>query len=89
MKAHDRSVAGIRCSEVLDDLSDYLDGELTDERVRRIEAHLQGCDWCERFGGDFGHAIGSLRTALASPPAAPTGVHSRLMERLQDLDDER
>jgi anti-sigma factor RsiW len=86
MKAHDRSVAGIRCSEVLDDLSDYLDGELPEARVHRIEAHLRGCDWCERFGGDFGAAIASLREALASPPDAPDAVHARLMRRLKDAD---
>lgn len=82
MKAHDRSVAGIRCTEVLDDLSDYLDGDLAADRVRRIEAHLKGCDWCERFGGDFADAITALRARLAAPPAPPPGVHSRLMKRL-------
>lgn len=86
MKAHDRSVAGIRCSEVLDDLSDYLDGELPEPRVRRIEAHLRGCDRCERFGGDFATAITSLRAALAAPPAAPEDLHTRLMRRLEDAD---
>ena len=82
MQAHDRSVAGIRCTEVLDDLSDYLDGELTADRVRQIEAHLEGCDWCERFGGDFADAIASLRARLGAPPAPPEAVHDRLMERL-------
>ena len=83
MKAHDRTVAGIRCTEVLDDLSDYLDGELPEDRVRTIEAHLRGCDWCERFGGDFADAITSLRARLAAPPAPPAGVHERLMQRLE------
>ena len=82
MEAHDRSVAGVRCTEVLDDLSDYLDGELAPERVRQIEAHLMGCDWCERFGGDFADAITALRARLATPPPPPTDVHGRLMERL-------
>ena len=82
MKAHDRSVAGIRCTEVLDDLSDYLDGELPPDRIRQIEAHLKGCDWCERFGGDFTDAITTLRARLAAPPEPPPEVHGRLMERL-------
>lgn len=84
MKAHDRSVAGIRCTEVLADLSDYLDGELPDEQAARIEGHLAGCDWCERFGGDFGAAVRALRQRLAAPPAPPAGVHERLHERLED-----
>lgn len=85
MKAHDRSVAGIRCTEVLEDLSDYLDGELPDERVARIEAHLAGCDWCERFGGDFGAAIRALRQRLGAAQAPPPEVHERLHERLEDI----
>lgn len=82
MKAHDRTVAGIRCTEVLDDLSDYLDGELPDDRVAKIEAHLRGCDWCERFGGDFADAIAGLRDRLGPPPEPPADLRARLMERL-------
>lgn len=82
MKAHDRSVAGIRCTEVLADLSDYFDGELTSERRTQIEAHLYGCDWCERFGGDFSAAIVALRRELATAPPDPQ-LHRRLMERLE------
>ena len=85
MKAHDRSVAGIRCTEVLDDLSDCLDGELSADRVRQIEAHLEGCDWCERFGGDFADAIARLRARLAPPPEPPPDVHERLMRRLEQI----
>ncbi len=84
MKAHDRSVAGIRCTEVLDDLSDYFDGELDHGRAEQIEAHLKGCDWCERFGGDFTVAITTLRRELGEAPEPPPDVHHRLMERLQD-----
>ncbi|NIP82683.1 MAG: hypothetical protein GWM90_27075 [Gemmatimonadetes bacterium] len=82
--AHDRSVAGIRCSEVLRDLSDYLDGDLPPEAVRRIEDHLRGCDWCARFGGDFAGAIKALRSRLGPAAAPPAGVHERLMARLEE-----
>jgi hypothetical protein len=49
--AHDREVAGLRCTQVLAHLSDYLDGELDPQTRAQVEAHVQGCDWCERFGG--------------------------------------
>lgn len=88
MKAHDRSVAGIRCTEVLDDLSDYLDGELASARVQQMEAHLRGCDWCERFGGDFTEVIGALRDRLGAPPQPPADVHGRLMDRLREATDD-
>ncbi len=83
MKAHDREVAGIRCTDVLGDLSDYLDGELPSEHVARIEAHLRGCDWCERFGGDFSRAVTTLREELGRAPEPATDVHDRLMRRLR------
>lgn len=87
MRAHDRQVAGIRCTEVLVDLSDYLEGELPRERVARIEAHLRGCDWCERFGGDFARAITGLRRELGPAVGAPEEVHERLMRRLGEATD--
>ncbi len=83
MKAHDREVAGIRCTDVLDDLSAYFDGDLSPEKVDRIEAHLRGCDWCERFGGDFTRAITGLRQQLSQPDSSPPELHDRLMDRLK------
>ena len=59
--AIEREVAGLRCSEVLAELSDYLDGDLEAARRARIEAHLQGCDACERFGASFTAAVHALR----------------------------
>lgn len=80
--AHDREVAGIRCTEVLADLSDYLDGSLSPERRARIDAHLRGCDWCTHFGGAFAATVNALRDRLrtAEPPEA--GVRERLHRRL-------
>lgn len=84
MSAHDRVVAGLRCTQVLDDLSDYFDGDLPPERVARIDAHLAGCDWCERFGGDFAGAITALRERLAAPAPPAPSAHARLMARLEE-----
>ena len=80
--AHDREVGGIRCREVLAALSDYLDGEVDAATGRRIEAHVAGCDWCERFGGHFGAVVGELRRALATPQPLPDAVSERLRARL-------
>ncbi|MCA9550505.1 MAG: zf-HC2 domain-containing protein [Myxococcales bacterium] len=83
--AHDREVAGLRCTEVLARLSDYLDGDLSPEEVAQVQGHLRGCDWCERFGSQMGEVVGKLRRELATPPDAGPDVARRLMERL-DLD---
>lgn len=66
--AHDREVAGIRCTEVLAVLSDYLDGELDAATRARVEAHVGGCDWCEHFGGQFAATVGALKRRLDQPP---------------------
>jgi anti-sigma factor RsiW len=80
--AHDREVAGIRCSGVLSQLSDYVDGELAPADRAQIDAHLAGCDWCERFGGRFASVIGELRGSLSKPAVIDPAVSARLRERL-------
>jgi anti-sigma factor RsiW len=83
----ERMVAGLRCGEVLADLSDYLDGTLTAQRRAQIDEHLRGCTTCERFGGEFSAAIAALRRNLAEAQPLNHDVADRLRERLrQDLD---
>ncbi len=77
-----RVVAGIRCGEVLQRLSDYIDGELTPADAQRIEEHLLGCDWCEQFGGDFATAVNALRRQLAGDDINAES-RLRLRERLR------
>ncbi len=80
--AHDRSVAGIRCTEVLARLSDYIDDDLSHEARAQIDAHLAGCDWCERFGGQFAGVVADLRSSLRQPPAISEARKGRLRARL-------
>lgn len=60
----ERTVAGLRCGEVLEMLSDFIDGELDAPKRSRVEEHLRGCDWCERFGQRFTGIVTSLRREL-------------------------
>lgn len=81
----DREVAGIRCREVLEQLSSYLDGELSQEDARRIDSHLMGCDRCEHFGGRFGEAVAALRRELSAAAPVDDDVARRLRERLSQV----
>lgn len=36
----------MRCTDLLDALSDYVDGELDPSMCKELEAHLGGCDSC-------------------------------------------
>jgi len=81
--AHDREVAGIRCTEVLARLSDYLDGDLSAEQVATVQAHLRGCDWCERFGDQMSEVVTRLKAELGPAEPADDAVTERLLERLE------
>lgn len=80
--AIEREVAGMRCGEVLAELSDYLDGELAAERRGQVEAHLRGCDVCERFGAAFTAAIHALREAELASTAEEPAIFERLRARI-------
>lgn len=79
----ERTVAGVRCGEVLDLLPDYLEGTLPAEVREVAEAHLRGCDRCERFGGRYAGAVAALRRELAAPEPLPASMSERLRHRLR------
>jgi anti-sigma factor RsiW len=41
------------CQEVVELVTDYLDGALAPEDAARLEAHLQGCDGCTAYIEQF------------------------------------
>ncbi len=79
----ERVVGGLSCRDVLNDLSDYLDGQLPAVRREQVDTHLRGCPVCEQFGGEFGAAIAALRRSLAQPEPPEEGVVLRLRARLR------
>ncbi len=84
----ERTVAGLRCSEVLARLSDYIDGELEAAEVKQIEEHLLGCPNCERFGTNFGSMVVALRRAPDAPDTVDSELVSRLLTQLDALSSE-
>ena len=81
----ERTVAGLRCSEVLARLSDYIDGELDAVEVSEVEEHLLGCPNCERFGKNFGSMVVSLRSAPETAHRIDSELVSRLLGQLDEL----
>ena len=82
----ERLVGGLWCHEVLARLSDYLDGELEMSERDEVDAHLRVCDICERFGGDFAHAIKKIRVALITPPPLAHDLEERLQRAILESD---
>jgi anti-sigma factor (TIGR02949 family) len=81
---HEKVVAGLSCGQVLDRLSDYLDGDLPAQESARLEEHLRGCDGCARFGGEFRGVVESLRRHLARSRTLPSGFRERLRKALSE-----
>jgi anti-sigma factor RsiW len=77
-----RLVAGLWCTQVLEALPDFVEGSLAPEARAAAEAHLAGCDWCERFGGAYAGVVHALPTPAES---LPTDVAERLRARLRQL----
>lgn len=56
-----REVGGLWCHEVLELLPDVLEGELALGVEGAVQAHVQACDNCARFGAAYGAVVEALR----------------------------
>lgn len=77
----ERNVAGVWCSQVLEQLSEFVDGDLPPDVEATLRAHVAGCDVCERFGGVFAALVTSLRRHSSAD--LDPAVAGRLRARLQ------
>jgi len=69
-----------RCEDVREQLSAWLDGELTEEGRAQVAAHLDSCAACRRELAQFV----ALNAALAELPAPePSGLAERVLVRVQ------
>ena len=73
------------CRELLDFLSDYVDGTLEDQLCAEIERHMAGCDNCTVVVDTLRKTI-SLYQASSSDPQVPAEIRQRLFHRL-NLDE--
>lgn len=73
------------CHDLLDSLSDYVDGSLGEQLCAEIERHLENCTDCQVVVDTLRKTI-YLYHATSSPPYVPEDVRHRLFRRL-DLDE--
>ncbi len=71
----------MKCKDVIRELSDYLDGEITAEMVAEVERHMQHCDDC-RLVVDTTRKTISLY-CNQEPAPLPDEVHERLHQALE------
>jgi anti-sigma factor (TIGR02949 family) len=67
------TIPPVDCGAAMRQLWDYLDGELTADRMEAIRRHLESCDAClphADFGRRFLDALHELRPAERQAPDA-------------------
>ena len=55
----------LNCDELVELVTDYLDGALDEQTERRVAEHLAGCDGCTTYVEQIGRTITTLGS---SPP---------------------
>ena len=70
--------AELSCAEVVELVTDYLEGRLPDRDRRRFDEHLTGCDGCTAY-------VEQMRTTIAvsgrvSAPSLSPEVEERLLD---------
>jgi len=73
----------IDCRTAVEKLWDYLDHELTPERMDDVRRHLERCGSCLPHHDYARVFLAALAEARESEPRAPEGLRHRVMENLR------
>ena len=73
-----RRPGDITCAEVVELVTDYLEGALDVRTHRRVEAHLAACDGCTAYVEQVRHTIAV--TARVEPERLPQPLREGLRE---------
>ncbi len=74
----------LNCEEVMKQLWDYLDEELTPDRMKQIEAHVHMCERCSpqvAFERSFLRALAEARTRINDERS----LRERVIQQLRTL----
>ncbi|HUO52576.1 MAG TPA: zf-HC2 domain-containing protein [Gemmatimonadaceae bacterium] len=75
------------CSQAVHQLWDYLDGELTDEKMAEVRAHLKACKGCFPhfdFEEAFLEAVRKSRAETACPDALRRKVMAKVQRAMEE-----
>lgn len=71
----------MKCSEVLNEISAYLDGELSAAQSESVKAHLSECDACREEYESLAH-VSELMRKMPAGFRAPEGFKDAVMARI-------
>jgi anti-sigma factor RsiW len=75
-----------RCGNLLDSLSDYIDGDLEAELCAELEQHLQGCENCRVVVNTLRKTVELYQQIEPADSSLPDAVRERLFYKL-NLED--
>jgi len=61
------TTSSLRCQEVVELITDYLEGVLLPEKQKQVDEHLEGCDGCTNYIEQIRMTIGMLRDLSQKP----------------------
>jgi anti-sigma factor RsiW len=70
------------CHELLNSISDYLDGTLEEQHCRELEKHLKECENCNTVTNTMRKTL-DLYHQISKKECLPDDVRNRLFECLQ------
>jgi mycothiol system anti-sigma-R factor len=73
-----------KCTEVLDRVYEYLDGEMSEHDVMKIRRHLEECRHClDQYDVDL--ALKALLRRCCASETAPQALRARIMVRITEV----
>jgi predicted anti-sigma-YlaC factor YlaD len=76
------SVGELTCKEVVEIVSDYLEGALSAEDHARFDRHLSGCDGCTNYVEQMRETI--RLTGMLTEEQVPVAQRERLRRAFRD-----
>ena len=70
------------CRHLLTSLSDFVDGDLSDDLCQEIESHMAGCENCQIVVNTLQKTV-DLYQKTSEQPEIPPDVKDRLIKRLE------
>ena len=66
-----RTATDLTCQELVELVTDYLEGDLGSQERARFEAHLEECDGCRAYVDQMRATVDLTRAAGAAPASPP------------------
>jgi len=80
----------LTCQQVVELITEYLDGVMEPRRRARFEAHLAGCDGCTSYLEQFRTTVAVVGRIELAPSQVPAPVMSELLQAFRRwADDDR